>query len=151
MTLKKIALILMAIGILFGLTSCEDLLQGLLGGGVTIQEQITAFQGSLNAAARDAEVLRSHLHPDMLNYQQLADLQVWEDGSLSSAYADFTFGAATVGANDVATCTYSAGNGTGTIEFSMRLDGSDYKILRIELTIDGVAGDPYVLERFDSK
>ena len=147
MRIGRIALLFMVVVAAIGLTSCQELLDMLLGGGIEISDQIAAFETTLNSA--DRADIRTHFHPGMTGYQQLADAAVFDTGPLSYANADFDFGTPDVNASNIATCTYSDGNGaTGTIVFTMVLDGSDYKINKIVLTVQAV---PYVLERFSSK
>ena len=148
MKIGKIALLIMVAGVSIGLTSCQALLDMFLSGsGIEIADQITSFEATLNGA--DRADIRTHFHPDMTGYQQLADDAVFDTGPLSYANADFDFGTPTVDSNNVATCTYLDGNGaTGTIVFTTLLDGADYKIKKIVLTIQTTE---YVLERFSSK
>ncbi len=146
MKFGRIALLILVGVSVIGLTSCEALLNMLFGGGIEIADQIESFETTLNRANR-ADIL-THFHPDMTGYQQLADPEVIDAGPLSYAHADFEFGTPVVDGNDIANCTFLNGDGAaGTIVFTMVLDGSDYKINKIVLTISKVE---YVLERFGS-
>ena len=143
----RIALLIMAAAMMLALVSCEDLMNMLFGDTVTvtIAQRITAFETTLNGADRTG--ILDHLHVNMASRQQVAALDYWELGQLAYDYAPFTFGTPTVDENGVATCTYDAGNGTGEIVFTMALEGTEYKILKLVLTIDGVSAPPYELKR----
>ena len=149
MKLKRIGFLVCVVALAFTLSSCEELLKMLLAdSGITIEEQIDGFEVTLNGV--DRTDLLTHFHPvEMVSYQQLADDEVFDIGPLSYANAAFEIGVPTVDAYDVATCDYLDANGaTGTIVFTMALDGSDYKIKKFVLTINTVS---YVIERFQSR
>jgi hypothetical protein len=142
----KLAFIVLIAAAALTFTSCEALLKALMG-GVTIEEQINAFETTLNSADRGG--IRSHFHPDMTGYDQIADDAVFDTGPLSYANAGFLIGEPNPIIADVATCTYSDGNGaTGEIVFYMEQYELDYMIMKIELTVASVT---YVLERFTSE
>ncbi len=136
MKYRKITLAVVTVALIFGLTSCQQLLVSLFG--TTIEEQISAFQATLNTDDR-SDIL-DHIHPDMANYQQLADPQTFIDSPLYYGYQPFTFGPPTVDKNNVAVCSFLNDVATGTITFTMALDGYDYKILKLNITLDTGAG-----------
>ena len=81
MIVKKLQIGVLAMVALLALPGCE-LLLGLLGGAsVTNSERIQQFEDALNTQSRSG--MQAHLHPDMLNYAQLADADVWDSGPLS--------------------------------------------------------------------
>jgi hypothetical protein len=141
MKCKKIILLAVATILAFTITSCAALLSSLFG--VSIEDQIVAFEDTLNTPDR-TDIL-DHIHPEMLNRDQLNDPAVIDVSPLGYANQPFTFGTPNVGDNDVAVCSYLDGNGaTGTIEFAMALDGYDYKILKLTLTVNA---DVFELKR----
>lgn len=132
MNCKKIILPLVAAALVLTFTSCEELLRSLFG--VSIEERIVAFEKTLNTADR-ADIL-DHIHPDMKNRDQLKDPEVIDKSPLGSSNAEFDFGDPVVNDANVATCRFLNGHGaTGTIEFTMALDGYDWKILKLYLTV----------------
>lgn len=133
--------------LVFAVTSCEELL-----GGVSIEERISAFEATLNTADR-ADIL-DHIHPDMKNRDQLNDETIIDVSPLGYANHDFDFGAPVVSDDDVASCSYTDGNDVaGQIVFVMALDGYDYKILQLTLTLDNAGPDdePFELKRLLSR
>lgn len=143
MSCKKIILPLVAIALVFTVTSCEDLLRSLFG--ISIEDQINAFEATLNTADRTG--ILDHIHPDMKNRDQLNDPLVIDESPLGYANHDFEFGEPVVSDVNVATCSYLDGNGaTGTIEFTMALDGYDWKILKLYLTLDNAPVGEEVFE-----
>jgi len=142
----RIFIIFGIIGALVGsLTSCQDLLDLILGGGVTITERVDQFELMLNDENRTVADFKSHLHPtEMQNYNQI-DTDTIETGPLRTANADFIIGVPSI-AGDIASCSFENVNGaTGTLELEMAKDGSDYKIKKITLTLDSAPNDPQVL------
>ena len=143
MKYKNIILAAVAALTVLAVTSCDELLSSLFG--VSIEERITAFEATLNTTER-TDIL-DHIHPDMKNRKQLNDPDIILGSSLDYFNHVFEIGVPSVDDADVATCSYLDGNGaTGTIEFAMALDGYDYKILRLTLTLDNVDPEDAFLE-----
>lgn len=139
---RKILLVLLAAAVVLLLGSCDQLMSSLFG--VTIEGRIESFRAALNEENRDD--MQEHFHPDMTNYQQLADPKVFDGGPLAYANSTFVFGVPDV-EDDVAVCSYLDGNGaTGTIEFTMKRDGLNYKIFKLKLTLDS-SSTVYELKR----
>ena len=133
---RKILLAAIAVCTVFAITSCDQLLSSLFG--TTIEAQIAAFEETLNK--EDREGILDHIHPDMKNRNQLKDPTVIDVSYIGYANHPFKFSNPEVDENDVAVYDYLDGNGaTGTVEFAMALDGYDYKILRLKVTLDNVA------------
>lgn len=146
MKFKKIIFAAVAALFAFTVTSCDELLSSLFG--VSIEERITAFETTLNTP--DRPNILDHIHPDMQNRNQLNDKTAIDVSPLGYANHDFEIGAPVVDDANVATCSYVDGNGaTGTIVFTMALDGYDYKILNLTLTLDNAGPDdePFELRR----
>ena len=144
---KLLALVAITLILVVGLTSCEFLMD-MLGftsqEGVTAEERINLFESALNSA--DRSNLRNHFHPDMLNYDQVADDVVIATGPLSYANAPFIIGAPSI-VGDVATSSFENFWGaTGTVVFTLLLDGLDYKIRRLVLTLDVDPTTNYTIE-----
>ena len=144
--------VLFAILLVFGLVSC-DLLMSLfdvgLETGTTIVERIEAFETDLNEEDR-SYIAATHFHPDMQNIDQLAQSDTLTTGPLSYANSPYTLGepvVVTTGTTERATVSFENFYGaTGTIVFVMELDGTDYKIRRLTLTLDNVEDQtPYEL------
>jgi len=143
MKCKKIFSLAAAALVAFTLTSCEALLSSLFG--VSIEDRINRFEATLNTPDR-TDIL-DHIHPDMKNRNQLNDPEVLSGSPLDYFNHDFEIGEPEIDADDVATCSFLNGSGaTGVIEFAMALDGYDYKILRLTLTLDNVAPEDAFLE-----
>ncbi len=143
MKYKKIIFVAVAALLVFSVTSCEELLSSLFG--VSIEERITGFEATLNTADR-TDIL-NHFHPLMENRNQLNDPAVIDDSPLRYANHDFSFGTPDIDDSNIATCSFLNGQGaTGTIVFTMDLDGYDYKILKLTLTLDA-GGEPFELMR----
>ena len=147
MKLKIIIPAIVTAFLIFSMASCDQFLNSLLG--VSIEDRIAEFQETLNTEARDN--ILDHIHPEMKNRNQLKDEKVIDESPLAYANQPFKFGAPVVSDDDVATCSFSNGNDAeGTIEFAMSLDGYDYKILKLKLTLDNAPpGDEvFELKRF---
>ncbi len=129
---RKILLVLLAAGVVLLLGSCDQLMSSLFG--VSIEARIDAFEDTLNTEDR-ADIL-DHLHVDMRNRQQLADPTVIDASPLGYANEPFVIGAPEVDDNDVAVCSFQHINASGTIEFTMKREGLDYKILRLKLSLN---------------
>lgn len=143
MKIKTIFLCVSAVILVFAVSSCDDLLSSLFG--VSIEERIAAFETTLNTAER-TDIL-DHIHPDMKNRKQLNEPLVIDDSPIAYANHDFEIGAPTIDDQNVATCSYLDGNGAeGEIVFEMALDGYDYKIKRLTLTLDNVPPENAFLE-----
>lgn len=141
----KLLIIGISAALVLTLTSCQELLDLIMGGGVTVEERVNQFELMLNNANRTVDDFKSHLHPtEMQNYAQI-DEDTIETGPLRTANADFIIGEPNF-VGDIATCTFENVNGaTGTLELQMAEDGSDYKIKKITLTLDSAPNDPQVL------
>ena len=142
MNCKKIILPLVTAALVLTFTSCEELLRTLFG--VSIEDRIVAFEKTLNTS--DRTDFLDHIHPDMKNRDQLKDLQVIDDSPLGYSNADFSFGEPVISDTNVATCSFESANGTGTIEFTMALDGYDWKILKLYLTLPNAPPDENFFE-----
>jgi hypothetical protein len=144
---RRLVLLIAVITMAFALTSCQALIDLILGRNtvtVSIEERITMFQETLNQ--QDRTGILNHLHEDMESLPNVADLSYWEI-PFPYAYNPYAFTLQQIDANDVATYTYEDQNGTGIIEFTMKLEGTEYKILRIYRTLDG-SPDVYELKVF---
>ena len=89
----------------------------------------------------------------MRNREQLNDETVIDVSPLGYSNHDFKFGPPAI-SDDMATCTYLDGNdATGDIVFTMALDGYDYKILTLKITLDSAGPDdePFELKRLLSR
>ncbi len=138
-------------------SSC-DLLMSLLDlgdGGVTVTERINLFEEDLNKEDR-SQLVATHFHPEDLDSfdQMLAEITV-STSPFRYSNAPFVIGEPssidTVGDAEVATCDFSNGFAVaGTVVFTLKLDGADYKIRRIVLTIEG-ASEEYVIERYGTR
>ena len=146
----KIALLITAALFTLTLTSCQMLMDLLFGDTVTvtIAERIAAFEESLNV--QDQPNILDHIHPDMRNSDQLKDPLVIGVSPLDYSNHDFIIGEPDINQEtNVATCTFENGNGaTGVIEFAMKLDDTEYKILRFTLTITGASGPALEIYQF---
>jgi hypothetical protein len=131
MKYARMILIVLPFFAVLALTSCEELLSSLFG--TSIEDRIIAFEKTLNTAER-TDIL-DHIHPDMKNRDQLKKPEVIEGSPIDYANHDFEFGSPSVD-DKIATCSYLDGNGaTGEIVFVMALDGYDYKILELKITV----------------
>jgi len=139
---KNILLALLAVCIALAVTSCDQLFSSLFG--TSIEARIDAFEQTLNM--EDRSDMLNHFHPEMNNYNQLKDLDIFEDSYLAYANQPFTISSPEVDENDVAVCSFQHTDATGTIEFTMALDDYDYKILKLKLTLDDVP-EPLELKR----
>lgn len=139
---RLIRLFVLAVLTVALLASCEQLLNMLLSSsGVTIAERIQQFEADLNAA--DRSNIQKNFHPSMANYYQLSDPAVLEDGPLSSVNKTFNIGTPDIDGTYV-TATFSHKYASGTIDLTMALDGDDYKIKRLDVTISQTT---YTLKR----
>ena len=146
MKYRKIFLVAVSVCIALAVTSCDQLMSSLFG--TNIEARILAFEKTLNT--EDRSDILDHIHPDMKNRNQLKDPTVIDVSYLSYSNHPFTIGAPDVDGN-IAVCSYLDGNGaTGTIEFTMALDGYDYKILKLKLTLENYT-DPLEFKRLLEK
>lgn len=133
MKLKMINLIILT-AFLMLFSTCDP-----LSGPLSISERITAFVNTLNSS--DRSDIQDHFHPDMTNYNQLAD-----PGFLDSSPLDSSNGSVTItqvssadhsgGGKDI-TCDFTNDNGTynNALVLWMLQEGDDWKIRRLDLTI----------------
>ena len=107
---------------------------------VSIEERINLFEKDLN----DGKDLQGHFHPELLDYENIADEEVFKSGPLSTTNAPFNISEPVI-TGDVASCTFYNTASDGMMEFTMKLDGYDYKILKLMVTVG--TNPPYVIER----
>ena len=154
---KRIVFYVAAIALTLSLASCQaliDLIGDLMNKEVTIAERISLFQDMLNEMDRSAEAIQPHFHvTNTVDYDSIADPEVFESGPLSYANAPFTFTLPDPIEGTVITCTFENGSyATGQIVFTMELrdaESADYRIKRFDLTLDGdTTGTVYTIKYF---
>lgn len=88
-----ISILLVSAVVFFGLTGCDGL-SGLLGGGMSISERISAFENDLNQEDRSG--IYTNFHENTANREQIADEAVLNDGPLGYANQPFALSLSSV-------------------------------------------------------
>ena len=153
--MKPLKIVVLAALAVFVLTSC-DILMSLLSPveGVTVAERINLFESDLNIDDRSAEFVQKHFHPDVESFDQIQAEITTTYSPLRYTHHDFQIdepsSVVESGDTQIATCTFSDADADGTMVFTMKLDGENYKILKLVVTIEGSA-DEFVIQRLDTR